>query len=98
MSKFQLLEISCCGSILSDVLEMNQIFLINNDNYLICSKSHFPYKRKVVLLGREISLKVTNEKVQFSVCDFCNNFRDYIYYSKTYLMMFKPRVEGINTA
>ena len=31
----------------------------------------------VVLLRREIFLKVTCEKVRFSNCDFCNNFRDY---------------------
>ena len=30
-----------------------------------------------VLLRREISLKVICEKVKFSNCDFCNNFRDY---------------------
>ena len=30
-----------------------------------------------VKLMRKISLKVTCEKVKFSNCDFCNNFRDY---------------------
>ena len=33
--------------------------------------------KEVVLLRREISLKVDCKKVIFSNCDFCNTFSDY---------------------
>ena len=33
--------------------------------------------KEFVLLMRDISLKVKNENVKFSNCDFCYNFSDY---------------------
>ena len=33
--------------------------------------------KAIYMLRRELSLKVICEKVKFSICEFCNNFRDY---------------------
>ena len=37
----------------------------------------WPERKGVVILEQEISLNVICEKVNFSICDFCNNYRDY---------------------
>ena len=52
--------------------------------------------REAVLLMREISLKVI---CQIFKLDFCNHFRDNewtynVNYSKTYIIVFKPRTKG----
>ena len=62
------------------------------NTYLFKTYLSFPQLKGVVLLRREISLKVIWEKVKFSVGDFRNNFLDcewsyIIYFSKTYLMI-----------
>ena len=55
------------------------------------------------ITGRSCSVKAWNlpkvicEKVKFSNCDFCNNFRDHLNYSKIYFMMFTLRASSFGS-
>ena len=48
----------------------------------------------VVLLRHETYLNVICEKLQFSICDFCNNFRDY---ERTYIYTVQNILNDVQT-
>ena len=48
----------------------------SNKNFIKIGVQRLKRKGGDVLLRHEISLKVICEKVKFSDCEFCNNFRD----------------------